>query len=102
MTGSVMTFSAEFRGGYVATLTVAGAGFTCDWSPMIPKLKGTPAGEFLSAYRAWRDECLDTFARTHGYEVRTVPGYPDIIMFKAKPTGSPAAVATVCKQVASA
>jgi hypothetical protein len=67
------TYSAEFHSGLRATLVVSFRGFSCEWSPDIPRnlaLKDRTA--LLHAYRAWRDECLQDFARTHHLSIRTV------------------------------
>jgi hypothetical protein len=68
-----MTFSAEFRSGYRATLIVSFKGFQCEWSPGLPTgLKPTDRKALLESYTVWRDESLQIFARAHNLVVKTV------------------------------
>jgi hypothetical protein len=67
-----LTFNAEFRSGVRATLTVSMRGMDCDWHPDFPKSLPVPDREaFIETYRAWRDECLTEFARTHSLTIHS-------------------------------
>jgi hypothetical protein len=66
------TYSAEFRSGLRATLTVSMQGVNCQWSPDLPRnMELTEHESLIAAYRIWRDECLRDFAREHGLTIHT-------------------------------
>lgn len=62
------TYSAEFAGGFTATMTVGHGGMDIEWSPRVPKL----AGKRLESYRVWRNECLADYSRLIGGSVVVV------------------------------
>jgi hypothetical protein len=67
------TYRAEFRSGLRATLTISTNGVTCEWTPDLPRsLEPAARAALIEAYRAWRDECLEEFARAHRLTIRTV------------------------------
>lgn len=85
-----MTFRAEFASGFRAMLTLTVTGMQCEWSPRVPR--GLPAAErdaMITAYRHWRDECAQEFARVHDLMLHTVcsPGF-DAMFFTAKESAS--------------
>jgi hypothetical protein len=78
------TFSAEFRAGVRATLSVSLKGVKCQWTPDLPRnLPLADREALMASYRAWRDECLAEFARDNGMVVHTaqVDGV-DVIAFR--------------------
>jgi hypothetical protein len=73
VSGAESTYSAEFHSGLRATLTVSLKGFRCEWSPDLPRsLKAADRDALLTAYRAWRDQCLSDFARAHGLSIHSI------------------------------
>ena len=56
------TYSAEFAGGFTATLTIGPGGMLVEWAPHTPKLTGAR----LDSYRVWRNECLADYSRSIG------------------------------------
>jgi len=73
MTTAETTYSAEFHSGYRATLTVSVKGVRCEWSPDLPRtLEPSDRDALLKAYRGWRDECLEDFARLNRLVMRSV------------------------------
>jgi hypothetical protein len=63
-------YTAEFACGVRAALTLSLSGVRCEWTPEPPShLKGQRRRKFLQAYRAWRNECVDDFARQNGLTV---------------------------------
>jgi hypothetical protein len=65
-------YSAEFAGGYRATLRVSMSGMTLEWSPRTPQFTPEQAKAFLVGYRKWRNECLSDFARTTGINIAVI------------------------------
>lgn len=59
--------------GVRAELRLGPTGMHVQWTPELPAhLKGQARRRFLSAYRAWRSECLDDFHRHTGLRVAVV------------------------------
>lgn len=62
------TYSAEFAGGFTATMTVGPGGVKVEWSPRAPRL----VGKRLESYRVWRNDCLADYSRLIGGSVLVV------------------------------
>lgn len=66
MSRAERVFSAEFRSGLRAELTVSMSRVNCEWTPDVPDLTRRSGRKLLATYRIWRDDCLRTFAEEHG------------------------------------
>lgn len=62
------TYSAEFAGGFTATMTVGPGGMCVEWSPRVPRFDDKQR----DAYRNWRNECLADYSRLIGGSVVVV------------------------------
>ena len=66
------TYTAEFASGSRAELTLSLGGMQCEWVPAVPRLSGQRRRRFLAAYRTWRNECVEDFARRTGMSVAVI------------------------------
>ena len=67
------TFTAEFRSGLRATLTVSLRGMRCEWTPDLPRNLTVPdRAALVAAYRDWRDGCLREFAQANDLTIQQV------------------------------
>jgi hypothetical protein len=67
------TYTAEFRSGFRATLTVSFKGFRCEWTPDLPRnLPPAERDALIESYRAWRDGCLAEFAEANNLTVHAI------------------------------
>ena len=67
MTARTATYTAEFAGGFTASMVIADDGsLWIEWHPHVPQFRGQRLHKFLAAYRVWRDECLADHQRRNG------------------------------------
>lgn len=65
-------YHCEFASGHRATLTLSRTAIQIDWTPDVPRLKGSAGQSFINSYRIWRNECIEDFSRRTGITVAVV------------------------------